>query len=222
MGQSKPQPREVRLHAAYAKLTFSCTPTDQDIRREQLFKRLVLHHLLQHNMYTAFDWVNLKEQQTCTYNFLQAYAKQLWPGEKARRLHLANPALKPRSTRSFVGTIDGHWGVKRNGAKWNQDQKMAQADAQSESGGEVQAGFSLDTLEGNMALSRVGKAFAKYVDVLLEPGLEHAVPEVAEWLVEGILSTEYGGEIPPAMAVGDTMVKMEGGDVTVKMEEESD
>lgn len=222
MGKSRPQPREVRLHAAYAKLTFSCTTTDQDIRREQLFQRLVLHHLLHHNMYTLFDWINLKDQQICTYNFLQAYAKQLWPGEKAKRLHLANPALKPRSTRSFVGTIDDHWGVRRNGAKWKHEQKMPKADPLSSDGGEVQAGFSLDTLEGNMALSKVGKAFAKYVDVLLEPGLEHAVPEVAEWLIEGIVSTEYGGEIPPAMVVGDTMVKIEGGNVTVKMEDESD
>jgi hypothetical protein len=110
-----------RLQTAYLKLTFRHQPEtstgDQDIRREQLFRRLVLHHLLHHSIYTLFDWRDLATQQTCVYNFLQAYAKQLWPGKRAERLHLANPELQPRNKSSFIGSIDSHWSQRRNGGR---------------------------------------------------------------------------------------------------------
>ena len=81
---------------------------------------------------------------------------------------------------------------------------VADDEPQSPGGGEVPeaGGYSLDTLVGNMALSKVGKTFAKYVEVLLEPGLENAQMEDVEKLIEGIRSTEFGGEIE-AMPMSD-------------------
>lgn len=213
MQQAKAQPtHENRLHAAYIKLTFRCLQTDQDARREQLFRRLVLHHLLQHNMYTLFDWSQLEAQQTCVYNFLQAYAKQLWPGKKAERSHLAHPELQPPSKRSFVGSIDDHWSARRNRRPTVKARKI-NADGKEDSViVEIQTGFGHDTQIGGMAFSKVGKALTRYVDVLLEPALADADVEDAQRLVEAIVSTVMGPEIP--------VKPMQ--EVTIKIEVDSD
>lgn len=205
MQQTKPTPSyDSRLQTAYLKLTFRHQPetADQDARREQLFRRLVLHHLLQHSMYTLFDWRVLEAQQTCVYNFLQAYAKQLWPGKRAERFHLANPELQPRTKRSFVGAIDSHWSQKRNG---NASKK---ARSKSEDGGcgeKMQIGFEHGSVIGGMALSTIGKALTGYVDVLLEPALANAVVEDTARLIEGIVSTEMGPDIL-AIETGDEVM----------------
>ena len=213
MQQTKSPPsHESRLQTAYLKLTFRYQPetADQDARREQLFRRLVLHHLLQHSMYTLFDWRVLEAQQTCVYDFLQTYAKQLWPGKRAERFHLANPELQPRTTRSFVGAIDSHWSQKRNG------NALKRARAKSEDGGSGEkalVGFEHGSEIGGMALSKIGKALTKYVDVLLEPALANAEVEDTARLIEGILSTEMG---PAILAIGT------GEEVNVKIEDDSD
>jgi hypothetical protein len=202
--QDHPTP-PARLHAAYTKLTFRCLPTaPQDARRERLFQRLVLHHLLQHNMYTHFDWNNPKAQQECLYNFFQAYAKQLWPGKKAQRGHLANPELQPFQMRSFIGAIDGHWTARRNGHRV----PGSNCSKANEGIDEAQRAYDQYSPIGNMAYSRVGKALSQYVGVLLEPGLEGAEVEEVELLVEGIVSTEMGPDVP-ARVVQDVMVKIE-------------
>jgi hypothetical protein len=59
-----------------------------------------------------------------------------------------------------------------------------------------------------MAYSRVGKALGLYVGVLLEPGLENAEVENVELLVEGIVSTEMGPDVP-ARVVQDVVVNIE-------------
>jgi hypothetical protein len=64
-----------------------------------------------------------------------------------------------------------------------------------------------------MASSSVGKALTQYVDVLLEPALADAVVEDTARLIEGIVSTEMGPDIP---------LKEIGDDVMVKMEDDSD
>jgi hypothetical protein len=195
----------IRLHAAYTKLTFRCLPTcDQDARRERLFKRLVLHHLLQHNMYTTYDWAIPKAQQECLYNFLQAYAKQLWPGKKAERSHLANPELQPYQKRSFIGSMDSHWIARRNGNA----PKVIDTCKVNEGIDEAQRAYDQHSRIGNMAYSRVGKALAQYVGLLLEPGLENAEVEDVEKLVEAIVSTEWEPDVP-AKVVHDVVVKIE-------------
>lgn len=212
MQQAKAQSAfETRLHTAYVKLTFRCLSTDQDVRREQLFRRLVLHHLLQHNMYTLFDWSQLEAQQTCVYNFLQAYAKQLWPGKRAARSHLANPELQPSNKRSFVGSIDDHWSSRRNGRPTAVKARKINTDGKEDglvAKVEVQTEFGADTHIGGMALSKVGKALTRYVDILLEPALADADVEDVERLVEAIVSTEMGPEIP-VKAMQEVMVKVE-------------
>jgi hypothetical protein len=215
MSPSKsPQSHSSRLQAAYLKLTFRYQPTTeaQDARREQLFRRLVLHHLLQHNMYTLFGWRDLEAQQTCVYAFLQVYAKQLWPGKRAERFHLADPELESRKKRSFVGAIDSHWSQRRNG---NPAKPKAQAKSNDGVAEEsIQIGFDHHSEIGGMALSNVGKALTQYVNVLLEPALANAVVEDTARLIEGIVATEMGPEIP-AMPILDEMVM-------VKMEDDSD
>jgi hypothetical protein len=216
MSPSKPpQSHSSRLQAAYLKLQFRYQATTEaiDVRREQLFRRLVLHHLLEHNMYTLFDWRVLEAQQTCVYNFLQAYAKQLWPGKRAERFHLANPALESRKKRSFVGAIDSHWSQRRNGGKTARS-KATKVKGDVGTGEEiVQIGFDCHSEIGGMASSSVGKALTQYVDVLLEPALADAVVEDTARLIEGIVSTEMGPDIP---------LKEIGDDVMVKMEDDSD
>ena len=190
-----------RLQTAYLKLTFRydlSTPTgDQDIRREQLFRRLVLHHLLHHGIYTLHDWRDLGVQQPCIYNFLQSYAKQLWPGKRAERLHLANPELHPRNKSSFIGSIDSHWSQQRNG------NAAKKARVKSEDGGgcgeKMQVGFGHGSEIGGMGLSTIGKALTRYVEVLLEPAIANAEVEDTARLIEGIVSTEMGPEI---LAIG--------------------
>jgi hypothetical protein len=205
MQQTKVQNQPTRLHAAYTKLTFRCLPTcDQDLRRERLFQRLVLHHLLQHNMYTIYDWSVPKAQQECLYNFLQAYAKQLWPGKKAARSHLANPELQPFQKRSFIGAIDGHWTARRNGSKI----PGSNFSKENEAIDEAQRAYDRTSQIGNMVYSKVGKALAQYVGLLLEPGLKNAEVEDVELLVEGIISVEMGPDVP-ARVVQDVMVKIE-------------
>lgn len=66
---------------------------------------------------------------------------------------------------------------------------------------------------GHMVTSKIGEAFGRYVEVLLEEALDGAQPEDVEWLVQGILSVEMGPEVSP--------VKVEV-DVVVKVEDESD
>ena len=208
MQQRKSTPsHESRLQTAYLKLTFRYEPetAEQDARREQLFRRLVLHHLLQHSMYTLFDWRVLEAQQTCVYDFLQTYAKQLWPGKRAERFHLANPELQPRTKRSFVGAIDSHWSQKRNGNAWKARSKSADGG----SGEKTLVGFEHGSEMGGMALSTIGKALTRYVDVLLEPAIAHAEMEDTARLVEGILSTEMGPEILAIGSVEEVVVKME-------------
>jgi hypothetical protein len=203
-----------RLQTAYLKLTFRhepSTPTgDQDIRREELFRRLVQHHLLQHTIYTLFDWRDLSVQQPCIYNFLQSYAKQLWPGKRAERLHLANPELQPRTKRSFVGAIDSHWSQKRNGPvpKSKARGKSDGAEEGDERVVQPRIGFEHCSEIGGMALSTIGKALTRYVDVLLEPALADARVEDTARLIEGIVATEMGPEIPP-IQVEDEMMAIE-------------
>lgn len=210
-----------RLQTAYLKFTFRhnpSTPTfDQDTRREQLFRRLVQYHLLHHSVYTIYDWRDLEAQQTCVYNFLQTYAKQLWPGKRAERGHLSNPELQPRNKSSFIGSIDSHWSQRRNG---NAAKAKAKAKARRRSdsaGGDVepqQIGFEHCSEIGGMAFSSIGQALTTYIDVLLEPGLAGAEVEDTARLIEGIVSTEMGPEI---LAIG----VMED-EVMVKIEDDSD
>jgi len=203
-----PQSHESRLQTAYLKLTFRHQPTTeaQDTRREQLFRRLVLHHLLQHSMYTLFDWHDLAAQQTCIYNFLQAYAKKLWPGRKAERFHLANPELEPRTKRSFVGAIDSHWSQKRNGKPYKSKVDAKSVGVEDEG---IQVGFEHRSEIGGMALSKVGKALARYVDILLEPAIADAFVEDTAKLIEGIVATEMGLKIERIEAMDEVMVKVE-------------
>lgn len=209
----------IRLQTAYLKLTFRhnpSTPTvDQDTRREQLFRRLVQHHLLHHTIYTIYDWRDLDVQQTCVYNFLQTYAKQLWPGKRAERGHLSNPELQPRNKSSFIGSIDSHWSQRRNG---NAAKAKAKARRRSDSaGGDVepqQIGFEHCSEIGGMAFSSIGKALTTYIDVLLEPGLAGAEVEDTARLIEGIVATEMGPEILAIGVVED--------EVMVKIEDDSD
>jgi hypothetical protein len=196
-----------RLHASYIKLTFQCLPTALDARREQLFQRLVLHHLLHHNMYTLSDWSDIEAQQICIYNFMQSYAKQLWPGTKAERLHLANPNMNSRLTRSFVGAIDGHWSARRNGI--GKTNRISRPDAEGSEDDETQPmAYGQHSQVGNMWFSKVGKALTKYVDVLLEPSLTNANVEDEDELVKAIVSTEMGPEIP-ARVMPEVMVMVE-------------
>ena len=211
--KKQPTTHASRLQTAYLKLTFRHHPTTeaQDTRREQLFRRLVLHHLLQHSVYTLQYWRDLAAQQTCVYNFLQTYAKQLWPGSRAARAHLANPALQPRNTRSFVGAIDSHWSTRRNG-----NAAKAKARGRSDSGGEGEiearqpgVGFEQCIMVPGMALSTIGKALTRYVDVLLEPALANATVEDTARLIEGIVATELGPDILPVEVADEVMVKLE-------------
>lgn len=165
------------LHAAYTRLTFKSDPTSpQDSRREALFQRLVQHHLLQNHILTRADWLNnMPKQQECTYAFLTNYAKALWPGNKAGRSHLANPGL--RSGRSFVGDMDGHWSGR------DDNKSKAKVNEQVGCGG-----YDLDSPVGRRSLSKVGKAWRGYVDVLmLEVMLNCIGVEDSGALVAGIL-----------------------------------
>jgi hypothetical protein len=84
-----------RLHTKYVQLDFKNDPADpQDARREVLFKRLVLHHLLAHLMPTATDWNDPTNQGECIRAFLRSYAERLWPGTKANRGHLVLAQIK--------------------------------------------------------------------------------------------------------------------------------
>jgi hypothetical protein len=56
-----------------------------------------------------------------------------------------------------------------------------------------------------MALSTIGKALTRYVDVLLEPALANAVVEDTARLIEGIVSTEMGPDIL-AIETGDEVM----------------
>jgi hypothetical protein len=99
-----------RLHTKYVQLDFKNDPADpQDARREVLFKRLVLHHLLAHLMPTATDWNDPTNQGECIRAFLRSYAERLWPGTKANRGHLVLAQIKnvARAKRSWVGSYDG-------------------------------------------------------------------------------------------------------------------
>lgn len=62
---------------------------------------------------------------------------------------------------------------------------------------------------GHMVTSKVGEAFRRYVEVLLEEELEGAQCEDVEWLVQGILSVEMGPEVSPVKVEADVMVKVE-------------
>lgn len=175
-----PRPHAIRLHDAYLKLDFRFHPgVHQDVRREELFQRLVQHHLLASNMYTLQDWLELPQQQESTYAFLQAYAKQLWPGKAGERGHLANPDLG-KQTRSFVGAIDMHWKRARGGQKVKD------------------VGLGVQSYIGSVALSCIGRAFERYVGVLLEPALTGANMEDVKALIGGITSTMIG---PPISAL---------------------
>jgi hypothetical protein len=206
-----------RLQTAYLKLTFRYDPSsptfDQDARREQLFCRLVQHHLLNHTIYTIFDWRDLEAQQTCIYNFLQAYAKQLWPGKRAERAHLSNPELQPRSKSSFIGSIDSHWSQRRNGNASKAKVKAKARGRSDSAGGDVEAqqvGFEHCSEIGGMAFSSIGKALTRYIDILLEPGLAGAEVEDTASLIGGIVATEMGPDILAIVVVEDeVMVKME-------------
>jgi hypothetical protein len=99
-----------RLHKKYVELDFKNDPGDpQDARREGLFKRLVLHHLLAHLMYTSADWNDKINQQKCFYNFMFWYAKRLWLGKCAERGHLVFAKIRsvPRRKRSWIESYDG-------------------------------------------------------------------------------------------------------------------
>ncbi|KAM0708972.1 hypothetical protein Q7P35_003008 [Cladosporium inversicolor] len=215
MQQTKqPTTHSSRLQTAYLKLTFRHQPetSDQDARREGLFRRLVQHHLLHHTIYTIFDWRDLEAQQTCVYHFLQTYAKQLWPGKRTERAHLANPALQPRNKSSFIGSIDSHWSQRRNG-----NASRVRAKSKSDDGGsgeKTPVGFECGSDTGGVALSTIGKVLTRYIAVLLEPGLANADVEDTARLIEGIVATEMGPEI---MAIGSAE-----DEVMVKIEDDSD
>jgi hypothetical protein len=202
-----------RLHAAYLALTFKSDPSDpQDARREGLFKRLVLHRLLENVVYTRADWHDVSKQQQCTFDFLNDHAKALWPGELANRSHLARPPM--RKGRSFVGGIDGFWSGRDGGSKKKINARIRPGDR------------DLDTPEGRRWLSKIGKAFCKFVDVLLEPALADARVEDPGRLVAGIVSVRVGPEILTAEVeeLGSKVIGegQGGGEVPVKAEDESD
>jgi hypothetical protein len=187
-----------RLHTAYVSLTFKCDPNDpQDTRREGLFKRLVLHHLMDNMMYTLSDWRDLRRQAECTFDFLNTHANALWPGAMASRSHLANAPMTGwgRGGRSFVGSIDGFWNGKSGGSR-----KRVNAMINDET-------IDLETLGGLKWQSVIGKAFCGYVGVLLEPALNNANVEDDGKLVAGILGVVLGPEILP-VEVDDEQVNV--------------
>lgn len=186
-----------RLHAAYLKLGFKYDDANQslqDMRRERLFQRLVLHHLAAHGVPSLARWhMSADARATCLYDFIQTYAKTLWPGSVAQRAHLAHPALRPKSERSFVGAFDGQWTQKACGSKKR----------------------PACTPEAEKAASKIGKALERYVEVVLEMGLQGAGAEDVEGLLDGILQTKEivddGQELDLVVGVGDAGfgVKME-------------
>lgn len=203
-----------RLHAAYARLTFKCDPADpQDTRREALFQRLVQHHLLNHLMLTRTDWLDMPKQQECTYDFIEKHAKALWPGSTASRSHLAHPQLA-RSSRSFVGDVDGHWSGKGGGSKAKVNESIRHGC------------YDLDSPVGRRSLSKVGKAFYGYVNVLLQPAPTNSRVEEPERLIKGILSVEVGPDVPSAEIDGlNKAAKAEDeseGELAMKVEDGSD
>lgn len=81
-------------------------------------------------------------------------------------------------------------------------------DDDGENGEERSIGFDHCSEIGGMALSKIGKALTRYVDVLLEPALADARVEDAARLIEGIVATEMGPEILPVQ-MEDEMMKIE-------------
>jgi hypothetical protein len=101
-----------RLHLRYVRFDFKNDSTDlQDARREGLFKRLVMHHLLAHSFPASADWNDKAAQDKCIRDFLGSYAERLWPGTKADRGHFVHAPIKnvARAKRSWIGGYDG-WG----------------------------------------------------------------------------------------------------------------
>jgi hypothetical protein len=104
------QDHAARLHDKYLALDFKSNPNDpQDLRREGLFKRLVLHHLLQHLTHISTDWDNEANRDKYTSNFFDAYARLLWPSFRVERHHLrvAQISSVRRNVRSWIGGWDG-------------------------------------------------------------------------------------------------------------------
>ena len=180
-----------RLHTVYTNLSFKCDPSDpEDTRREALFQRLVVNHLLDHSMQTQTDWLNnAQAQQERTFDFLTKHGKVLWPGRVAKRSHLATPALAKKLARSFVADVDGHWKAAGGG------KSKAQMNAEMAPGA-----YAVDSQVGHRAHSRVGRAFGKYVGVLLEavPARSAFIVEDAGRLVAEIVGAEVGDEVEMA------------------------
>lgn len=110
-----------------------------------------------------------------------------------------------RSGRSFIGSIDGFWNGKSGG-----NRKKVNAAIGAEE-------LDLGTLEGSKWKSVIGRAFCKYVDVLLEPALSRVRVEDEAKLVAVILSVVLGPEIPAVEIDDDEQLE-----VAVKVEDESD
>lgn len=181
-----------RLHKRYLALEFKSDPNDpQDLRREGLFKRLVLHHLLEHLIYTPVDWeAELKKsifgsntnKDKCTYNFLRAYSGLLWPSFMVERHHLQVARIRglPWKQRSWIGGYDG---------------------------------------AHSFPDSTLGVLVKAYVEVLLEGGLVGAVVEDPGALIAGIRSVEVGPEIlAPVVAVKGEGASKGGVAVEVEVE----
>jgi hypothetical protein len=100
--------------------------------------------------------------------------------------------------------MDSHWIARRNGNA----PKVIDTCKVNEGIDEAQRAYDQHSRIGNMAYSRVGKALAQYVGLLLEPGLENAEVEDVEKLVEAIVSTEWEPDVP-AKVVHDVVVKIE-------------
>lgn len=155
---------QLRLHRAYVGLTFKFEDdysSEQDMRREDLFRSLMLLHLEQNGFKTVSEWaVNNAEREQCIFDFIKVYGKKLWPGRTNMRFHLAVPHVKaPKATRSFIAGFDSHCP-------------------------------RATTFVGSSAGSKMGKALSKYATALLVLGLK-ADTNDAQSLVEGILDVHF-------------------------------
>ena len=138
-----------RLEEAFAKLTFKWQDTPDGVARLEAFALLVQVHLFRNDILDLHEFERLLKRDPCIAEFITLYGKQLWPGSAAARGHLANSSLKKsRHERSFVASFDGHWTGRTTG--W--------------SGGKARP----NTVEELAAMSKIGKALRKFIEVLLE------------------------------------------------------
>lgn len=154
----------LRLHRMYVGLTFKFEEdysSEQDMRREVLFRSLMLFHLEQRGIKEISEWAaNDAAREQCIFDFIKTYGKKLWPGKKAMRFHLAVPHVKaPKAKRSFITGFDSHCPKAM-------------------------------TLVKSSAGSKMGKALNKYVIALLVLGLKADTNDVRS-LLEGIVDVHF-------------------------------